>query len=100
MKLGVEIIILKITIGMTVFNFSCKTSKVKNRFLLVLGKKYFLRDFLKVPTLARSVPKPLKVPSLARSVPKPLKVPSLARSVPKPLKVPSLARSVPKPLLL
>ena len=41
---------------------------------------------LKVPSLARSVPKPLKVPSLARSVPKPLKVPSLARSVQKPLK--------------
>ena len=40
------------------------------------------------------------MPSLARSVPKPLKVPSLARSVPKPLKVPSLARSVPKPLLI
>ena len=39
------------------------------------------------------MPKPLKVPSLARSVPKPLRV----RSVPKPLKVPSLARSVPKP---
>ena len=34
-----------------------------------------------MPSLARSVPKPLKVPSLARSVPKPLKVPSLARSV-------------------
>ena len=50
-----------------------------------------------MPSLARSVPKPLKVPSLARSVPKPLKVPSLARSVRKPLKVPSLARSVPKP---
>ena len=50
-----------------------------------------------MPSLARSVPKPLKVPSLARSVLKPLKVPSLARSVPKPLKVPSLARSVPKP---
>ena len=49
-----------------------------------------------MPSLARSVPKPLKVPSLARSVPKPLKVPSLARSVPKPLKVSSLARSVPK----
>ena len=47
-----------------------------------------------MPSLARSVPKPLKVPSLARSVPKPLKVPSLARSVPKPIKVPSLARSV------
>ena len=43
-----------------------------------------------MPSLARSVPKPLKVPSLARSVSKPLKVPSLARSVPKPLKVPSL----------
>ena len=42
-----------------------------------------------MPSLARSVLKPLKVPSLARSVPKPLKVPSLARSVPKPLKVPS-----------
>ena len=40
------------------------------------------------------MPKPLKVPSLTRSVPKPLRV----RSVPKPLKVPSLARSVPKPL--
>ena len=50
-----------------------------------------------MPSLARSVPKPLKVSSLARSVLKPLKVPSLARSVPKPLKVPSLARSVPKP---
>ena len=37
------------------------------------------------------------MPSLARSVSKPIKVPSLARSVPKPLKVPSLARSVPKP---
>ena len=34
-----------------------------------------------MPSLARSVPKPLKVPSLARSVPKPLKVHSLARSV-------------------
>ena len=40
-----------------------------------------------MPSLARSVPKPLKVPSLARSVPKPLKVPSLARSVPKPLSI-------------
>ena len=57
----------------------------------------YLEIFLKVPSLARSVPKPLKVPSLARSVPKPLKVPSLARSAPKPLKVPSFARSVPKP---
>ena len=51
-----------------------------------------------MPSLARSVPKPLKVPSLARSVHKPLKVTSLARSVLKPLKEPSLARSVPKPL--
>ena len=40
-----------------------------------------------MPSLARSVPKPLKVPSLARSVPKPLKVPSLACSVPKPLSI-------------
>ena len=40
-----------------------------------------------MPSLARSVPKPLKVPSLARSVQKPLKVPSLAHSVPKPLKM-------------
>ena len=40
-----------------------------------------------MPSLARSVPKPLKVPSLARSVQKPLKVPSLARSVPKPHKI-------------
>ena len=31
-----------------------------------------MRFFLKVPSLARSVPKPLKVPCLARSVPKPL----------------------------
>ena len=54
----------------------------------------FFEIFLKVPSLARSVPKPLKVPSLARSMPKPLKMPSLARSVAKPLKVPSLARSV------
>ena len=55
--------------------------------MLFLSKTatFFLRFFLKVPTLARSVPKPRKVPSLARSVPKPLKVPSLARSVPKPL---------------
>ena len=36
-----------------------------------------------MPSLARSVSKPLKVPSLACSVPKPLKVPNLARSVPK-----------------
>ena len=50
-----------------------------------------------MPSLERSVPKPLKVPSLARSVPKPLKGPSLARSVLKPLKEPSLARSVLKP---
>ena len=40
-----------------------------------------------MPSLARSVPKPLKGPSLARSVPKPLKVPSLARSVPKAFKM-------------
>ena len=37
------------------------------------------------------------MPSLVRSVQKPLNVPSLARSVTKPLKVPSLSRSVPKP---
>ena len=40
-----------------------------------------------MPSLARSVPKPLKEPSLARSVLKPLKVSSLARSVPKPLSI-------------
>ena len=40
-----------------------------------------------MPSLTRSVPKPLKVPSLAHSVQKPLKVPSLARSVPKPLSI-------------
>ena len=40
-----------------------------------------------MPSLARSVHKPLKVPSLARSVLKPLKEPSLARSVPKPLSI-------------
>ena len=50
-------------------------------------KRILVRIWLKVPSLARSVPNPLKVPSLARSVPKPLKVPSLARSVPKPLKL-------------
>ena len=59
----------------------------------------FFEIFLKVPSLARSVPKPLKMPSLGRSVPKSLKVPSLARSVPKPLKVSSLARFVPKSFL-
>ena len=64
-------------------------------FVENFGKRKFV---LKVPSLARSVPKPLKVLSLARFVPKPLKLPSLARSVPKFLKVPSLARSVPKPL--
>ena len=53
-----------------------------------------------MPSLARSMPKPLKVPSLARSAPKPLKVPCFACSVPKPLKVPSRARSVPKHLLI
>ena len=52
--------------------------------LLCGASKTFFEIFLKVPSLARSVPKPLKVSSLARSVPKPLKVPSLARSVPKP----------------
>ena len=40
-----------------------------------------------MPSLARSVHKPLKVPSLARSVLKPLKEPSLARSVLKPFKM-------------
>ena len=54
------------------------------------------RFFFKVPSLARSVPKPLKVPSLARSMQKPLKGRS-ARSVQKPLNVSSLGRSVPKP---
>ena len=68
-------------------------------FFLFLRKKiHFFEFFFNVPSLARSVPKPLKVPSLARSLPKPLKVPSVARSVPEPLKVPSLARSVQKPL--
>ena len=40
-----------------------------------------------MPSLARSVPKPLKVSILARRMPKPLKKPTFARSVPKPLKV-------------
>ena len=53
-----------------------------------------------MPSLARSVSKPLKVPSLARSLPKPLNMPSLARSVHKLLKVPSLARDVLKPTFL
>ena len=60
----------------------------------IFGKKCKFFKPLKVPSLARSLPKPLRV----RSVPKPLKVPSLARPVQKPLKVPSLARSVLKPL--
>ena len=62
-------------------------------FALFEYNHIFLRYFLKVPSLARSVLKPLRV----GSVPKPLKVPSLARSVPKPLKASNLARSVPKP---
>ena len=71
----------------------------KRWYTLRINNYCIIKDF-SVPSLARSVPKPLKVPSLARSVPKPLKIPSLARSVAKPLKVPSLARSVPKPLLI
>ena len=65
--------------------------------MLILSENVEIFEiFLKMPSLARSMPKTLKVPSLARSVLKPLKVTSLARSVPKPLKVPSLARAVPK----
>ena len=45
-----------------------------------------------MPSLARSLPKPLKEPSLARSVLKPLKVSSLARSVPKPLSILAIDR--------
>ena len=48
-----------------------------------------------MPSLARSVPKPLKVSILAPSVPEPLKVPSFARSVPKPLLNFALARRAP-----
>ena len=55
-----------------------------------------------MPSLARSVPKPLKVPSLARSVPKPLSIFALATVRPSLVATshprPSLARSVPKPL--
>ena len=41
--------------------------------MLVCGvSQTFFEIFFKVPSLVRSVPKPLKVPSLARSVPKPL----------------------------
>ena len=58
---------------------------LKTIMLLCGASQTFFEIFLKEPSLARSVPKPLKVSSLARSVPKPLKVPSLARSVPKPL---------------
>ena len=40
--------------------------------MLILCENFKIFDFfLKVPSLARYVPKPLKVPSLARSVPKP-----------------------------
>ena len=59
----------------------------KIHFFEILVKMSESLNFLKVPSLARSVPKPLKVPSLARSLQKPLKVPSLARSVQKPLKM-------------
>ena len=53
--------------------------------MLILSENFKIFEiYLKVPSLARSVSKPLKVPSLARSVRKPLKVPSLARSVLKP----------------
>ena len=55
--------------------------------MLILSENFKnIEIFLKVASLARSVPKSLSVPSLARSVPKPLKVPSLSRSVPKALK--------------
>ena len=71
---------LKLLKGWVVF-----LSKKMTIFLRFFIRK--LKFWLKVPSLARSAPKPLKVHSLARSVQKPLKVPSLARSVPKPLKV-------------
>ena len=60
-------------------------------------KQQFLDFFLKVPSLARSVPKPLQVPSLSRSMAKPLKVPSLARSVPKLLLIERTKRVSPNP---
>ena len=64
MKLGVEIINFKITIGRTVFNFSCKTSVFAGMgALFELKNDNFLGNPLKVPSLARSVPKPLKVPT-------------------------------------
>ena len=64
--------------------FLSKKTTFFGDFLENLGKRKF---WLKRPSLARSVPKPLKVPSFARSVPKPLIVPSLARSVPKAFKM-------------
>ena len=44
---------------------------LKTIMLLCGASQTFFEIFLKVPSLARSVPKPLKVSSLARSVPKP-----------------------------
>ena len=96
MKLGLEFFFLKIPKFSTIFGFSSKTWNFcagRWLFRVKISKIWF-----KVPSLARSVPKPLKVPSLARSVHKPLKVPSLVRFVLKPLKEPTLERSVPKPL--
>ena len=61
-KLEVQIFFFKITAGRTVFNFSCQTSGFELVFSLFKQKNdTFL---LKVPSLARSMPKPLNFPSL------------------------------------
>ena len=87
MKLGVENLNLKITIGRTVFNFHAKLQFLRGWLLCFSKKRHFFQNFDSkcLDSLSRSVPKLLKVPNLARSVPKPLQGRSLTRSVPKPL---------------
>ena len=61
--------------------------------MLFLSKKRKVFEiFLKVPSLARSGPKPLKVPSLARSAPNPLSIFTLDRRAPD-VSLPSLSTS-------
>ena len=64
--------------------FLRKTENSCPTWMVWVNKRQFFEISLKVPSLARSVSKPLKVSSLSSSVLKPLKVPSLARSVFKP----------------
>ena len=73
MKLGVQKKKFKIWAGRTVFrkstpNLTITRGKFGSNFEVFWN---FFKRPLKVPSLARSVPKPLKVPSLARCVSKP-----------------------------